>query len=390
MALRILVAPAGFKESLNADEVADCIEKGILLALPDAQIMKVPLSDGGEGFTKALVAATEGELHQIIVSGPTGDPVEAYYGFLGQSGPTTAVIEIAAAAGLRLIPPDKRNPLVTSTHGVGEMIRAVLDEGVDRILIGCGDSGTNDGGVGMATALGVRFLDANEKNLAWGGGELIKLEHIDMTNLDPRLASIEIHVACNWQNILCGMLGVSRVYGAQKGAQPDKIEMLASAIEHLAEVIDLELGLDVRNIPGGGASGGLGAGLYAFLGATLHPRYEIITQYFEIEKFISASDLVLTAEGAIDDQTHRGKIPTEIAKRAKEYNLPVIVLAGSVGENARSNLEYGIDSYTSILNAPYSLSDAIDATAEMLVDSSEQVMRTLMVGRKLSSLERQV
>ena len=390
MTLRILVAPAGFKESLNADEVADCIEKGILLALPDAQIMKVPLVDGGEGFTKALVAATNGELHQITVSDPTGEPVKSCYGFLGESGPPTAVFEIAAAAGLRLIPPEKRNPLFTTSFGVGEMIREILDTDVDRILIGCGDSGTNDGGVGMAEVLGVRFIDTNGNNLAWGGGELIKLEHIDMSNLDPRLSSIEINVVCNWQNILCGPLGVSRVYGAQKGAQPGQIEMLASAIEHLADVIDLELGLDVREIPGGGASGGLGAGLYAFLGARLHPRYEIITKYLEIEKFLSKSDIVLTAEGAIDDQTHRGKIPAEIAKHAKQYNLPVIVLAGSVGKNARSNLAYGIDSYTSILSAPYSLSDAIENAAVMLVEASEQVMRTLMVGRKLSSFEKQV
>lgn len=384
MTLRILVAPSGFKESLEADEVADCIEKGILLALSDAKIMKAPLVDGGEGFTKALVAATHGEMRKITVTGPTGMPVEACYGILGGSGPNTAVLEIAAAAGLRLIPINDRNPLVTTTYGVGEIIQTILDTDAERILIGCGDSGTNDGGVGMAEALGVRFLDAKGRKLGRGGGELARLQQIDMSDLDPRLSSVEIDVACNWQNILCGPCGVSRIYGAQKGARPEKVEMLASAFEHLAEVIARELKLDVRQTPGGGASGGLGAGFYAFLGARLHPRYDIITKYLDFEDLLKQSDLVFTAEGAIDDQTPRGKIPSEIAKRAKYYNLPVIVLAGSIGKNARSNLTCGIDSYASILSAPYTLSDAIKNTSEMLVDAAEQVMRTLLVGRKLA------
>lgn len=388
MTLKILIAPSGFKESLEADQVADCIEKGILLALPDAQIIKAPLVDGGEGFTKAIVAATDGELHHLTVTGPTGRPVEASYGYTGGDSPNTAVLEIATAAGLRLIPHEDRNPLFTTTYGVGEIIKAVLDSGIERILIGCGDSGTNDGGVGMAEALGARFLDTNGKNLGRGGGELIRLKHIDLDGLDHRLSNIEIDVACNWQNILCGPMGVSRVYGVQKGALPENVEMLASAFENLATVIAHELGFDVREIPGGGASGGLGAGLYAFLGARLHPRYEIMTKYLDVEGLLKNTDLVFTAEGAIDGQTLRGKIPSEIAKRAKHYRLPVIVLAGSIGENARANLSYGIDSYLSILNIPCILSEAIENTSEMLVDTAEQVMRTLMVGQELSSLEK--
>ncbi len=385
MTLKILLAPSGFKESLEADQVADCIEKGILLALPGAQITKAPLVDGGEGFTRALVTATDGELHHITVTGPTGRPVKASYGYLGGNGPNTAVLEIAAAAGLRLIHHQDRNPLFTTSYGVGEIIKAVLDSGADRILIGCGDSGTNDGGVGMAEALGARFLDTNGKNLGRGGGELARLEQIDLDGLDHRLSNVEIDVACNWQNILCGPVGVSRVYGAQKGAPPENIEMLADAFENLATVITRELGFDVREMPGGGASGGLGAGLYVFLGAKLHPRYEIITRYLEVENLLKNTDLVFTAEGAIDDQTPRGKIPSEIARRAKRYHLPVIVLAGSIGKNARSNLSCGIDSYVSIINTSYTLSEAIKNTSEMLVDTTEQVMRTLMVGQKLAS-----
>ena len=383
MTLKILVAPAGFKESLDAEEVANCIEKGILMALPDAEIKKAPLVDGGEGFAKALTNATGGSLHRATVTGPLGRPVEACYGLLGGSGPTTAVLDIASAAGLRLIPHKDRNPLITSTYGVGELIRAVLESGPERILVGCGDSGTNDGGCGMAAALGVRFLDADGQELGWGGGELTRLEHIDMRRRDRRLAEVEIDAACNWQNILCGPNGVSRVYGAQKGASPDQVELLADAMEHLADVIERELAIDVREMPAGGASGGLGAGLHAFLGARLHPRYEIITHYFEVDGLMQNADIVFTAEGAIDDQTPRGKIPSEIARRAKCYHLPVIALAGTVGENARANLDCGIDCYTSILNGPCSLAEAIKSPSEMLVDTAEQVMRTVMVGRRL-------
>lgn len=385
MSIKILIAPSGFKESLEADQVADCIEKGILLALPDAQIIKAPLVDGGEGFTKALVAATNGELHHITVTGPTGNPVEASYGYLGGGEPTTAVLEIASAAGLRLIPYENRDPLLTTTYGVGEIIKAVLNSDPEQILIGCGDSGTNDGGTGMAEALGARFLDSAGKQLKWGGGELARLEKIDLSGLDSRIAGVDIDVACNWQNILCGPRGVSRVYGAQKGAPPAMVERLASAFENLASVIARDLGLDMSEMPGGGASGGLGTGLHVFLGARLHPRYDIITKYLDVEGLLKGSDLVFSAEGTIDDQTPHGKIPTEIARRAKQYHLPVIVFAGSIGRNARSNLSHAIDSYVSIINRPCTLPEAIENTSEWLVNTTEQVMRTLMVGRKLAS-----
>ena len=385
MSIKILIAPSGFKESLEADQVADCIEKGILLALPDAQTIKAPLVDGGEGFTKALVAATNGELHHITVTGPTAKPVQASYGYLGGSEPRTAVLEIASAAGLRLIPYENRDPLLTTTYGVGEIIKAVLNSDPEQILIGCGDSGTNDGGTGMAEALGARFLDSAGKQLKWGGGELARLEKIDLSGLDSRLAGVDIDVACNWQNVLCGPRGVSRVYAAQKGAPPAMVEKLASAFENLAGVIARDLGLDMCEMPGGGASGGLGAGLHAFLGARLHPRYDIITKYLDIEGLLKGSDLVFSAEGTIDDQTPHGKIPTEIARRAKLYHLPVIVFAGSIGRNARSNLSHAIDSYVSIINRPCTLPEAIENTSEWLVNTAEQVMRTLMVGRKLAS-----
>jgi len=380
MTLRILNAPSGFKESLEADEVADCIERGIARVIPNAHIEKAPLVDGGEGFAKALVAATDGTLHWVTVTGPVGEPIEAYFGILGGSGPRTAVLEMAAAAGLRLVPKEMRDPLRTTTYGVGELIKAALDANAQRILVGCGDSGTNDGGAGMAQALGVRLLDEQGQDLGHSGDALLKLATIDVSGRDPRLEKVQIDVACNWHNVLCGENGVARVFGPQKGASPDDVERLAMALDRYAEVIENDLGADVRTMPGGGASGGLGAGLQALLGATLHPRYDIVMEYLALDDLLRDADLVFTAEGGLDFQTPRGKIPTEVARRAKAFNLPVIVLAGTIGREAEVNLEHGIDAYESILQRPSSLDDAIADAPELLERCAERVMRTLMIG----------
>jgi glycerate 2-kinase len=386
MTLRILIAPSGFKESLEADEVADCIEMGLLKVLPDATIHKAPLVDGGEGFTKALVTATEGTLHNLTVTGPVGQPVDSHFGFLGNTEIKTAVLEMAAAAGLRLVPREVRNPLVTTTYGVGELIKAALDEGAERILVGCGDSGTNDGGAGMAQALGIRLLDAEGKEIGRGGGELAKSERIDLGDRDPRLDNVQIDVACNWHNLLCGEKGVARVFGPQKGASPEVVEQLATALERYASVIQKDLGMNVREMPGSGASGGLGTGLYALLGAKLHPRYDIVMEYLELDTLLSQSDLVITAEGSIDFQTPRGKIPCEVARRAKQYQLPTLALAGTIGRNAEVNFEHGIDSFESILTAPCSLDDAIAKAPELVVNAAERLARSILVGQKLTSV----
>ncbi|RUR77890.1 glycerate kinase [Chlorogloeopsis fritschii PCC 9212] len=384
MTLRVLIAPSGFKESLAADEVADCIATGVLRTIPDAKIRKAPLVDGGEGFTKALVAATGGSLHSVRVTGPVGQLIESHYGFLGGTDVKTAVLEMAAAAGLRLVPRDARDPLKTTTYGVGELIKAALDAGAEQILVGCGDSGTNDGGAGMAQALGIRLLDAAGNELERGGGELIKLHTIDMSQRDSRLEQVKIDVACNWHNLLCGEKGVARVFGPQKGASPETVEQLAAALDRYADVIEQELGIDVREMPGSGASGGLGTGLYAFLGATLHPRYDIVMQYLELDSLLQESDLVITAEGSIDFQTPRGKIPVEVAQRAKRYYLPVIAIAGTIGKDARVNFDYGIDSFSTILKEPCSLPEAIANTPELLTYAAERVMRLVKVGQKLA------
>ena len=383
MTLNILIAPSGFKESLDAEQVANCIATGILKVLPDVQVYKAPLVDGGEGFTKALVKATGGTLHPLQVTGPVGQTVESHFGFLGGASRKTAVLEMAAAAGLRLVPPVMRDPLVTTTYGVGELIKAALDAGAERILVGCGDSGTNDGGAGMAQALGVELLDAIGQPLGFGGGELARLKRIDFSQRDPRLADVQIDVACNWHNVLCGSRGVARVFGPQKGASPETVEQMAAALECYASVIAADLGLDIRETPGSGASGGLGTGLYALIGAKLHPRYEIVMQYLDIDHLLSEVDLVITAEGCIDDQTPRGKIPVEVAQRAKRYNLPVIALAGTVGQGAEMNLQHGVDYFASILASPCQLDEAIAQASILLTNAAEQVARLLLVGRQL-------
>lgn len=383
MTLNILIAPSGFKESLDAEQVADCIATGILKVLQDVRIRKAPLVDGGEGFTKALVGATGGTLHQLQVTGPVGELVDSHFGFLGGTAQKTAVLEMAAAAGLRLVPPQMRDPLVTTTYGVGELIKAALDAGAERILVGCGDSGTNDGGAGMAQALGVKLLDEAGNLLGLGGGELIKLKQIDLSQRDPRLDLVQIDVACNWHNVLCGPQGVARVFGPQKGASPETVEQLEMALERYATVIQTNLGIDVREMPGSGASGGLGSGLQALIGAKLHPRYEIVMQYLELDNLLPEVDLVITAEGCIDYQTPRGKIPAEVARRAKLHDLPVIVLAGTIGQGADLNLQHGIDYFASILKAPCQLNEAIANSAPLLTNAAEHVARLLLVGRQI-------
>ncbi len=384
MALRVLIAPSGFKESLEAEEVADCIEAGVLRALPGAEILKAPMVDGGEGFTKTLVNATGGELHELIVTGPVGEPVESFFGILGGGGPRTAILEMAAAAGLRLVPRDLRDPSGTTTYGVGELIRAALDARAKRILVGCGDSGTTDGGAGMAQALGVRLLDRAGQELGRGGAELARLDGIDLSGRDPRLDVVPVEVACNWHNVLCGPKGVARVFGPQKGASPEAVERLDAALENYARVVREQFGLDAREMPGGGASGGLGTGLRALAGATLHPRYEIVSRYLEIEALLEGADLVFTAEGGIDFQTPWGKIPAEIARRAKRYGLPVIAIVGTVGKDAQINHDYGIDAYVSILQAPVTLDEAIERARDLVTVCTEDVMRLVLLGQALT------
>jgi glycerate kinase len=384
MTFTVLIAPSGFKESLSVKDVTDNIAAGVASAMPSARILKAPMVDGGEGFVEALVDATGGTMVRRMVTGPVGDPVVSFFGFLGGRGPRTAVIEMAAAAGLSLVPRDRRDPTLTTSYGVGELIRAALDAGAEHILIGCGDSGINDAGMGMAKALGARFLDAEGRALGEGGGQLEHLARIDVAGLDPRLAGVRIDAAVNHHNVLLGGKGVARVFAPQKGATPAQVEQLERGLTRFAEAVEAALGLDLRHGPGTGASGGLGAGLVAFAGARLHPRYDIVMDYLAFDALLGEADLVITAEGSLDGQTPFGKIPAEVGRRAKARGVPVIALAGTVGKDVHLNFDHGIDAFASILKRPCSLEEAIAKAGKLLRRAAEDAMRMVAVGRMLA------
>ncbi len=317
----------------------------------------------------------------LPATGPVGDTVGTHFALLGSRD--TAVVEMAAVAGLSLVPRALRDPGATTTYGVGELIRAALDTGVRRILVGCGDSGTSDGGAGALQALGARLLDADGFELPPGGRELTRLARIDPSGLDARLKDVELRVACNPFNVLCGERGVARVFGPQKGASPAQVEQLSAGLENWAYVLTRDLGVtgtDLRSGPGTGASGGLGAGLAA-LGARLLPRFDVLLDQLDLDERLARADLVLTAEGALDHQTPRGKVPAEVARRAKLYGRPVLALAGTLGEGAHE--VPGVDACHGILPAPMALAEALVRGAELLTDATERALRMILLGARL-------
>lgn len=383
MTLRVLVAPSGYKECLEADQVAEAIAVGVLRAMPGARVTTLPLVDGGEGFAKAMAVATGGRTETQQVTGPVNQAVQATLGWLGGSGPRTAVVEMAQAAGLRLVPIDARDPMKTTTRGVGELIRAALDGGAERILVGCGDSGTNDGGAGMVQVLGVRLRDAAGDEVCPGCEGLADLVTVNVDYRDPRLDGVRIEAICNITNVLCGPRGVARVFGPQKGASPETVERMDAALETYAAVLQATFGKDVRQMPGGGASGGLGAGLRMLLGAELRSRYDVVLPYFDLDARLAEADLVFTAEGGIDLQTPNGKIPVEVARRAKLLGLPVFALAGAVGDPARIVYEHGVDAFFSTAMRPCPLEMAMAEAETQLALGAENVMRAVMAGRAM-------
>ncbi|SDH74608.1 glycerate kinase [Sinosporangium album] len=385
--MRFAIAPSGFKESLTAEAVADAIAAGVRRVVPGAVVDTIPLVDGGEGSAKTLAAATGGDIVEVTVEGPVGRPVASHFAVLGGRGPRTAVVEMAAAAGLRLVPPGERDPGRTCTYGVGQLIRAALDAGCERILVGCGDSGTSDGGAGALRALGMRLLDADGEPVGRGGAVLSSVASLDTSELDPRLASTEILVACNPHNLLTGERGVARVFGPQKGATPEQVERLSEAMDHWAWLLSAHGGLDLSTAAGGGASGGLGAGLAGVLGARLLPRFDVMLNHVDLDARLAMADLVITAEGAIDFQTPRGKVPAEVARRAKKYGRPVIALAGTIGHGAQSSYDAGIDAFAGILAAPIALSEAISQAEQLITDATERALRLIFVGATIGRAE---
>lgn len=380
---RFLVAPTGFKECLDADAVAAGISTGIRRVVPGAVVDTVGLIDGGEGSARQLAASTGGELVPARVTGPVGEPVDACFALLGGAGPRTAFVEVAAAAGLSLVPHAQRDPMRTSSRGVGELIAAALDTGPAKIIVGCGDSGVCDGAAGALQALGVRVLDGAGREVGPGGALLTDAVRIDAGDLDPRLSAVELVVAVNPENVLCGPNGVARVYGPQKGAAADQVERLASAMDRWAELLREYGGAQLGDRCGAGASGGLGAGLAGVLGARLASRFDVFLDSEDLQARLRAADLVITAEGAIDASTSLGKMPAEVARRAKLRGKPVIAVCGTIGPGAEHSYDTGIDAFTGILTGPVLLRDAIAEAPELIAGATARALRMLLVGSAL-------
>ena len=382
--MRILIAPQSLKGSLTAAEAGLAIAQGVQAVYPKAEIEIVPIADGGEGTVQALVDATNGKIIQQTVTGPLGKPVPAFFGLMGDG--STAAIEMASCAGLPLVPPDQRDPRITTTYGVGELILAALDHGSRHFIIGIGGSATNDGGAGMAQALGAALLSRQGTQTACGGAALATLAHISTSTMDPRLQECTLEVACDVTNPLCGPTGASAVYGPQKGATPEMVEELDRALAHYAQIIEQDLGMSVREIPGAGAAGGLGAGLIAFLHATLRPGAQIVFEAIHLEERIRTANLVITAEGQIDAQTAYGKSVGSVAEIAKRYGLPVLALAGSLGDNYRVVYELGVDAVATLPSGPMTLAFAMENAAWLLSDTAERACRLIQVGAKVKDV----
>ncbi len=376
--MRIIVAPDSFKGSVSALAAAQAMKQGILSVFPDAEVIKVPIADGGEGTVDALVTATTGRTIRAEVTGPLGETLQAYWGILGDG--ETAIIEMAAASGLPLVPKEKRDPRITTTYGTGQLLAAALDNGIRKIIIGIGGSATNDGGAGMARALGARFLDAAGKELLNGGAALAKLASIDLSGLDPRLKDCTIQVACDVDNPLCGPRGASAIYGPQKGATPEMVAELDKALAHYANIAQATTGKDVAGRPGSGAAGGLGAGLLFFSKAALRPGVEIVMEATRFADLVAHADLVITGEGLTDFQTAHGKAPVGIARVAKQHQVPVICLSGGLGEGADDVYDQGIDGLMSIVPQPMLLEECMRQGEVLIESATARLCRLIKVG----------
>ena len=381
MPVRIVVAPDSFKGSLDAAAVCEAIARGIHKADAGAIVVSVPMADGGEGTVPAVVRATGGRLKQVKVTGPLGEPVDSFYGIIDDG--RTAVMEMASAAGLPLVPEERRNPLITTTRGVGELIADAIREGCRRVVMGIGGSATNDGGAGMAQALGVRLLDATGCDIGNGGAALLDLSTVSVSGLLPGVKDAEFIVACDVDNPLYGPRGAAAVFGPQKGATPEMVHLLDTALERLARIIEKDLGRSVWQVPGAGAAGGLGAGLMSFLGATLKSGVELVIETVGLEARMQGADFVITGEGRMDEQTLMGKVPQGVARRAMRHDLPVVAIVGSYRGATEPLHLAGIDAIFVASRGPETLSDAMAHAALNIESAAEQVyrwFRTIRVG----------
>lgn len=366
--MRIVIAPDSFKGCLNANGVALAMRRGVLRVYPESIIDMIPMADGGEGTVEAILSAVVGVKVKVKVTDPLGRPMETSYGLIDDGA--TAIIEMASASGLPLLSDEERNPLVTSTYGTGLLIRDALERGVNKILLGIGGSATNDGGAGLAAALGVKLIDAEGQELPPGGAALVKLVKLDMSAINPRVSKVQIEVACDVQNPLCGPEGASAVYGPQKGAKPEDIELLDAALQNFGKRLSEVAGVNLLELAGGGAAGGLGAGVVGFLGAKLRPGSQIVLEVANADEKIRKADLVLTGEGRTDFQTAYGKVPVGVAALATNYKVPVLVISGSVEGTPDFLAEQGIASC-------FSVSEGIATLEEAFLNVEEQLERAV-------------
>ena len=380
--MRVVLAPNAFKGSLSARQACEAMALGVRRACPEAEIVAVPVADGGDGVVEVLIDALAGEARAATVCDPVCNPVKATFCYLPRQ--RLAAIEMASASGLALLDNSQRNPLHTTTLGTGELMAAALELGVERIIIGIGGSATNDGGVGMATALGARFLDDQGCPVKPDGGDLHRIRRIDLSALDPRLSRTEIDVMCDVDNPLLGPRGAAHVYGPQKGATPGQARILEMGLAHLAAVIERDLGLDIRTLRGAGAAGGLGAGLCAFAGARLRRGIDVILELVELRRHLAGADLAFTAEGQIDFQTRYGKAPAGVAACAREQHIPCIALAGGLGDNLGELHDAGFSALFSLCPGPVPLEQAMSGAAVYLSAATEQALRCFIAGRKAS------
>lgn len=375
--MKIVIAPDSYKESLSAMQVANLIEQGFQSVFPEAEYVKVPVADGGEGTVDTMIEATDGKKITCEVVGALGEQQSAFWGLSGDG--KIAFIEIASASGLEQVPSEKRNPLITTTYGVGQLILEALDQGVRHFIIGLGGSATNDGGAGMLQALGVSLTDKDGKELAYGGAALADLDKIDVSNLDDRLKECRFDVACDVTNPLVGEKGASHVFGPQKGATPEMVEELDAALNHYADIIQRDLNVEVKELPGAGAAGGLGAAFAGVLKGSLQSGIGIITRLLDLEEKMRGASLVITGEGRIDYQSINGKVPVGVAQLAKKQNIPVIVIAGSLGKDVEVVHDYGIDAVFSILNKCCTFPEAAADAPENLVLSAHNIATILKI-----------
>src|SRR5258708_5670804 len=380
--MKIVVAPNAFKGSLSAREASLCIHDGVKALLPEATIIEMPLADGGDGTMDVIADALNARLVEATVLNPLGEPVRAAYAI--SDATKTGIIEMAKASGLALIPAERRNPLVATSYGTGQLITTCLDAGCVRLIIGLGGSATVDGGAGMAQALGAKLLDSAGNSLDVGGGELHKLHTIDLMGLDPRLKDVEVIAACDTENMLLGPQGAVRVYSPQKGASAADVALLEQNLTHYANVIHEQLTKDIRSMPMAGAAGGLGAGLFSFANARLQPGIEVILSLLRAEDIVRDAALVITGEGKLDGQSIFGKAPIGIAKLAQRFDVPVVAIVGWIGDDAPLTLEYGISGYECIVKAPISLEESVQQVRQLLAQAAERTMRLLRLGSQMN------